>query len=158
MKKIITLNRQSFQEFIYTDFRQACVQRSLYLSEGAYHYIATIACRYLKSDNLFQQNGAQRSIPTLAFLYRDALQAKTLAEQRQLIQSLADTSFFLASFFPTIWRRRGLDKRYFSAMGESAYDALASLRTDLPCLEIAQQFSAITLCLGEVIFPHYTQH
>ena len=77
MRKIVQLSNQTFQEFIYIAMRAECSQRNVVLTEETHHYIANIAHRYLNSDHLFQQDGQSRSVPTLAFLYRDALASNT---------------------------------------------------------------------------------
>ena len=147
------ISDQTMTEFFYQNFRTECRKIELKLDEKSQHYVVNLAVRYAHSDQLFMQEGDGKSLPTLAFLYRDALAASSKRERNGLIQTLGDTALFLAAFFPTVWQRRGLNRSYFIAMSESAFSYLALLETtnDSPFAELAEKNEPVATCLGKTL-------
>ncbi|MDX1344170.1 MAG: hypothetical protein R3227_17490 [Reinekea sp.] len=154
------LSDQNLTEYLFNSLQDALAEYPLSIREETQVYVAHLALRYLNSDQLFIQQGQQRSLPTLAFLYRDALAAGSERERDALIRTLGDTALFLAACFPDVWRRRGLNRRYFLSMGENAFGFLASAKraNQFPFDELAAEFTGIATCLGKAVFPDRVQH
>jgi len=153
MTKKIIITDQNISEFFHQKFREECENTDLYLSDEGYVYVVNLAVRFLNSEQLFLQEGHQKSLPTLAYLYKDALAAETKRDRVNLIRTLGDTALFLAAFFPNVWQRRGISRTYFISMSENAFQylALTELNQGFPYRELSEKNEAIANCLGKVI-------
>lgn len=122
-------------------------------------YLEELLCRHLRSEQLFVNDHGHYSLPTLAFLYQDALNAAGPRDQVSLLQKLGDTAFFLAALFPHVWSRRGLTESYFHDMGRAAYGSLSSFRLPNAAvfLELADRFSLAVRWVRDIFHPPLKQ-
>lgn len=160
MTSQIYLSDQTINHYFYESLKQSFLDHSVSVQDDTHAYVVNVAVHYLASENLFLQDGDGHSLPTLAYLYRDALESESVRHRKNIIRTLGDTALFLAACFPNIWQRRGLGRGYFISMGESAFDyltALDKLHTE-PYRELAANFESIADCLGLAVFRKETHH
>jgi hypothetical protein len=160
MPRIIALSEQSLHEYFFDTLRANSQRYSLDLTDDTHAYLVNLSIRFLHSEQLFLQDEYGLSLPTLAFLYRDALAVKNERDRHNLVRTLGDTALFLAACFPDVWQRRGLSRSYFIDMGESAFDTLIGLDRErrFPYQHLANDFEAIANCLGLSVFNKPLSH
>lgn len=94
------------------------------LSDAVIHYLANILIRFSRSNNLFIKDNQSKCLPTLAFLYQDAHQAKTSYKRNISLRQLGDSALFIGALFPEHYANKGINRDYFIGMGGGAYCAL----------------------------------
>lgn len=95
------------------------------LSENTLVYLVKLLVFYSDSRHFFEANEHGLRLPTLAFIYRDAHEAKTTSQKLINLRRLGDLSLFIGSLFPDKLKRAGIKKDYFIGMGGGAYSTLA---------------------------------
>jgi len=117
-------------------------------------YLAGLLDGFLASERLFVErpDGSVDSEP-LALILLKALAAER-RERAAHLKRLGDTSLFVSGFFGDSLARSAVDERYYRAMGERAYEALADVergaRLEALYAELAQRFEQLTDCLAEI--------
>jgi len=117
-------------------------------------YLADLLDGFLASERLFVErpDGSVDSEP-LALILLKALAAER-RERAAHLKRLGDTSLFVSGFFGDSLARSAVDERYYRAMGERAYEALADVergaRLEALYAELAQRFEQLTDCLAEI--------
>ena len=127
---------QSPQEFFRELVSEAMSHRRLKVQAPTEFYLVSLLARFLAREELFTESpdGTAGSEPLALVLLR------ALSEDRQRryegLRRLGDTSLFLSGFFGDSLARSSVDAAYYIAMGERAYDTLASSRGPAGATEI----------------------
>jgi hypothetical protein len=133
---------------------EALSHRRIRVSEEAELYVADLLDGFLASERLHaeQPDGSVEAEP-LALILLKALAAER-RERAAHLKRLGDTSLFVSGFFGDSLAHAAVDERYYRAMGERAYEALASVergaRLTALYAELARRFEALTDCLAEI--------
>jgi len=133
---------------------EVLAHRRIRVSEEAELYVADLLDGHLASERLFVErpDGSVDSEP-LALILLKALAAER-RERAAHLKRLGDTSLFVSGFFGDSLARSAVDERYYRAMGERAYEALADVergaRLEALYAELAQRFEQLTDCLAEI--------
>lgn len=145
--------RQSLSEFFFHSLQQVADQQSVNLSEQSEHYLMNMLVRFASSEQLFVHDESGYGLPTLAFLYRDALNAVREDERLGLLQKLGDTALFVGAVYPKVWRRRGLNEDYFVGMGMGAYAARGAYEVGDASLyvELSEQFESFMYLVRQTV-------
>ncbi len=98
---------------------------SLPVAEETVWYVINLLNHFAQSNNFFIQELKQKTLPTLAFLYKDATETKSNSNRNKLLRKLGDSSLFMGAWFSELYHRKGINKDYFIGMGNAAYDYLA---------------------------------
>jgi len=133
---------------------EVLAHRRIRVSQEAELYVADLLDGHLASERLFVErpDGSVDSEP-LALILLKALAAER-RERAAHLKRLGDTSLFVSGFFGDSLARSAVDERYYRAMGERAYEALADVergaRLEALYAELAQRFEQLTDCLAEI--------
>jgi len=128
--------------------------RRIRLREETEFYLVELLDGFLVSERLYvqQADGSVDSEP-LALILLGALGADG-RERSARLKRLGDTSLFLSGFFGDSLARSAVDERYYRAMGERAYEALADAergaRLEALYAELAQRFEQLVDCFAEI--------
>ena len=88
-------------------------------------YIVNLLSHYTLSENIYENGPDGVSIKPLAFIYKDAMEAKTSEERNQYLRKLGDVALFISGFFSGSLSRSLVGVDYFASMGGNAYSSLA---------------------------------
>jgi hypothetical protein len=133
---------------------EVLAQRRIKVRQETELYVADLLDGFLASERLFVErpDGSVDSEP-LALILLKALAAER-RERAAHLKRLGDTSLFVSGFFGESLARSAVDERYYRAMGERAYEALADVergaRLEALYAELAQRFELLTDCLAEI--------
>ncbi len=128
--------------------------RRIKVREETEFYLVDLLDSFLASERLFVErpDGSVDAEP-LALILLKALEAGGRERAAQL-KRLGDTSLFVSGFFSDMVARSAVDGRYYRAMGERAYGALADAergaRFTALYAELAARFDQLTDCLAEI--------
>jgi hypothetical protein len=125
---------------------------SLALSDDTLSYLVNLLVFYSDSRHFFEENDHGLSLPTLAFIFRDAQEAKTTSQKLIKLRRLGDVSLFIGSLFPDKLMRAGIKKDYFVGMGGGAYSTLAEQNYCNPDVfnELSVRFPRLLQIIGAV--------
>jgi hypothetical protein len=128
--------------------------RRIKVREETEFYLVHLLDSFLASERLFVErpDGTVDAEP-LALILLKALEAGG-RERAAHLKRLGDTSLFVSGFFSDAVARSAVDGRYYRAMGERAYGALADVergaRLEALYAELAARFEQLTDCLAEI--------
>jgi hypothetical protein len=115
--------------------------RKLRIHEETEFYLVCMLERFLERQELYVESpDGQAQIEPLALLLLRALE-ESRQRRWQGLRRLGDTSLFLAGFFGDSLSRAAVDGAYYVAMGERAYEALASSRGPAGSAEVFGELS-----------------
>lgn len=92
-------------------------------------YLTHLLARYVRSDELFEQDEEGVQIQPLAVLYCNAAATRDAQARRDQLQKLGDLALFISGWFAHNLERRRVGVRYYVQMGECAYDWLSETPT-----------------------------
>ncbi len=143
------------ESFFFEMVRTAIDHQQVKLMPETEFYVVRLMKRFIFSDALYSRdrNGGLQEQP-IAFLYKEALEAGAVPEQKALFQNVGDISLFFAGFFQERLRRSNLDLGYFIGLGGSAYQNAARRSDDRHFQdlfsELSDQFGRCVDVLSEV--------
>ena len=88
-------------------------------------YIVNLLSHYTLSENIYEKGEEGKSIKPLAFIYKDAMEARSDEERNQCLRKLGDIALFISGFFAGSLNRSLVGVDYFVSMGGNAYSSLA---------------------------------
>lgn len=91
-------------------------------------YITQLLSRYVRSEQLFEQDEEGLQVKPLAVLYCNAATAQDQHARRDHLKKLGDLALFVSGWFAHNLERRRVGIRYYVQMGECAYDWLSDCR------------------------------
>jgi len=119
---------QTPHEFFRELVSGALSHRRLKVQALTEYYLVSLLARFLERNELYGEgpDGAAGAEPLALLLLR----AMSEGHRRRYegLRRLGDTSLFVSGFFGDSLARASVDVDYYIAMGERAYDALASSR------------------------------
>lgn len=121
-------------------------------------YLANLLATFVRAEQLYDRTPDGVMIRPLAYLYGDAVNARTREEEFRALQRLGDLALFVTGLFAHSLGRSLVDVDYYIAMGGNAYACLAasgrlsSSRRALRAVfgELAQRFKDLVDVLAEV--------
>ncbi len=116
---------QSLFEYLNKQLQIENGQSTKEISEYTICYLANLLTKYSHSSELLTQEQYKNSLPTLAFLYRDAREAVNENIRINLLRKLGDSALFMGAWFAKLYQKKGIGKDYFLGMGSAAYEYLA---------------------------------
>lgn len=119
------ISEQKLMEFLHERLSAEVANAARPLAEDTVWYLGNLLVQFSDSKQLFVEEFDRLTLPTLAFLYRDAREADTPHEKNLLLRKLGDTALFVGALFPEAFLKRGIRKDYFIGMGGGAYSYLA---------------------------------
>lgn len=114
----------NLQAFFHESITGAARSRRLDAGDATLHYLTHLLADYAKTERLFDHTETGPRLRPLAMIYRDALDAPSVAERRLWLQRLGDLALFVAGWFSGRLSRRLTDLDYCIAMGGNAYGYL----------------------------------
>lgn len=122
VKLITDLN---MNEYFNDAIHDAINHQHVHLNEDTVVYIVNLLTYYTLSENVFEMEEEGMSSKPLAFIYKDAVEAKSDEERNASFRKLGDTALFTSGFFAASLQRSAVGLDYFVSMGGSAYSYLA---------------------------------
>ena len=153
MERTTTLiANNNLNEWFKYRLSDATQNSSLALSEDTLSYLVNLLVYYSDSRHFFEQSDHGLSLPSLAFIFRDAHEAKTTSQKLTKLRRLGDVSLFIGSLFPDKLMRAGIRKDYFIGMGGGAYSTLAEQNYCNPDVfnELSVRFPRLLQIIGAV--------
>jgi hypothetical protein len=123
----------SLEDFFRDEVCSVCKKQNLELDANIASYVAQLLVRFSESSSFIEQHlpsGEKAKEPILALLWLEGLQKKPF-EQITQMQYLGDIALFTTGFFADRIERSMLDRDYYMAMGEQAYQQVGSLQRSL---------------------------
>lgn len=88
-------------------------------------YITRLLTRYVRSEELFEQDEDGVQLKPLAVLYCNAASARDYKDRCDHLKKLGDLALFVSGWFAHNLERRRVGTNYYVQMGETAYDWLS---------------------------------
>lgn len=122
------------------------------ITEGTLSYLVNLLVHFSQSKNFFTSNEEGLNFPTLAFLFCDASQAKTISTKLMNLRQLGDSALFIGAMFPEKLGRAGIKKDYYIGMGGGAYSTLAEYNYGDPAVfsELSARFPKLLQVIANV--------
>lgn len=120
----------SLEDFFKDELRLAAKKQNLEIDYDVAFYVAQLLTKFSKSSAQLSQvlpNGETSKDPVLALLWLEGLQ-KNPKEQLIQMRYLGDISLFTTGFFSERIEKFSLDRDYYLAMGEQAYQQAGTLQ------------------------------
>jgi hypothetical protein len=136
----------------------AVARQGLTVQDETVLYLANLLANFVRAEQLYDRTPDGVMIRPLAYLYGDAVNARTREEEFRALQRLGDLALFVTGLFAHSLGRSLVDVDYYIAMGGNAYacladsDRLSSTRRALRAVfgELAQRFTDLVDVLAEV--------
>ena len=150
----------SLEDFFQAEVLAVSKKQNVELDLHVSAYVARLLVRFSQSSSIVEQHlpsGEKSKEPVLALLWLEGLQKRPF-EQITQMQYLGDVALFTSGFFSDRIEKSVLDRDYYMAMGEQAYQQVGSLqrslRSDLALRELffklAQTFPSMVSILEEI--------
>lgn len=137
--------RNDLHDHMKECFENSLKKRNLELNKLTQHYVVSMLVDFSNITMLNNVNG----LPTLALLYKDAIEAngsrKILAYRR-----LGDISLFLSGFFLEYVKKTNTGLGYYIDMGQCAYHSAFQLFPNPVFDEISRKFVHTVVALNNV--------
>jgi len=94
-------------------------------------YISSLMSDFIQTKTLFQEDPVSNKMTneTLAFLYQDALTARTKSQAMETFRRMGDVSMVVSGFFGDQFSSKIIDVDYYVEMGGNAYIEVAARTT-----------------------------
>ncbi|MEM0911319.1 MAG: hypothetical protein AAGJ37_10120 [Pseudomonadota bacterium] len=125
MNERCLISEQNLIQYLTKKVECEVSQASLPVAEETIWYVINLLNYFAQSNNFFVQELKRKTLPTLAFLYKDASETKSNSNRNKLLRRLGDSSLFMGAWFSELYHRKGINRDYFIGMGNAAYDYLA---------------------------------
>jgi hypothetical protein len=96
-------------------------KRGLQTGPPTINYVAGLLAKFVRAERLFERTAGGVQTPVLAFIYGQAMEARSTDERCACMQRLGDVSLFLSGVFADSFNRKLVDVDYYMSMGEGAY-------------------------------------
>ena len=116
-------------EYFHNAVRSTAGRHRLNADEATLHYVASLLCRYARSEKVFDYAEQRLQLRPLALLYGEALEAHGHRERCLWLQRLGDLALFVGGLFSGRLSRHFKDLDYCVAMGGNAYGYLQHTAT-----------------------------
>jgi hypothetical protein len=114
----------NLQAFFHGSLQHAAKKHRLDAGDATLHYLTHLLTDYALTDRVFDHTEDGKRLRPLAMLYKDAVSATSLREQRLWLRRLGDVALFIGGLFAGRLSRRFTDLEYCIAMGGNAYGYL----------------------------------
>jgi hypothetical protein len=111
--------------FFHDAVRDAADDIQLAADAATLHYLASLLCGYVRSEQVFDYADNRLQLRPLALLYSEALEAGSTSERNLWLQRLGDLALFVGGLFSGRMHRHFQDLDYCVAMGGNAYGYLS---------------------------------
>ena len=152
---IVDTNVREFFQGLVTD---AVANQHVETTEETVYYVVNLLVGFSDSRVLFEQTPDGLHIKPLAYLYGEALEARSANERNHALKQLGDLALFISGIFTDSLNRKLVDVDYYIAMGGNAYGHLSDVTRDASRWqvfsdifdELAGKFTDFVDVLGEV--------
>lgn len=117
------------ESFFHESVSDSISSQNLDVCDETVVYLTHLLTRYVRSDQLFEQDEEGMQLKPLAVLYCNAAGARDLQARRDYLRKLGDLALFISGWFAHNLERRRVGVRYYVQMGECAYEWLSECRT-----------------------------
>lgn len=117
------------ESFFHESVSDSISSQNLDVCDETVVYLTHLLTRYVRSDELFEQDEEGMQLKPLAVLYCSAAGARDLQARREYLRKLGDLALFVSGWFAHNLERRRVGVRYYVQMGECAYEWLSECRT-----------------------------
>lgn len=117
------------ESFFHESVTDSISSQNLDVCDETVVYLTHLLSRYVRSDELFEQDEEGMQLKPLAVLYCSAAGARDLQARRDYLRKLGDLALFISGWFAHNLERRRVGVRYYVQMGECAYEWLSECRT-----------------------------
>lgn len=119
------ITAMNINEYFNDAIQQAVAHQHLSRNDDTIVYIVNLLSHFALSENVYEPDTEGRSIKPLAFIYKDAVEARSEEERIQCYRRLGDVALFISGFYAESLNRSLVGVDYFVSMGGSAYSSLA---------------------------------
>jgi len=137
--------------YFHDAVQTAAGEQHLGADEATLHYVASLLCRYARSEQLFDYAQQRLHLRPLALLYGEALEAHGHRERCLWLQRLGDLALFCGGLFSGRLSRHFHDLDYCVAMGGNAYGYLGQAATRPGEQAQAAVFGQLALHFGHFV-------
>jgi len=124
---IVDTNVREFFQGLVND---AVANQHVETTEETVYYVVNLLVAFSDSRVLFEQTPDGLQIKPLAFLYGEALEARSENERNYALKQLGDLALFISGIFTDSLNRKLVDVDYYIAMGGNAYGYLSDVTRD----------------------------
>ena len=146
------------REFFRDSLGEALARQQVEAEDHTVHYVVNLLTLFTRAEELYGDAPAGRSMPPLAHMLAEAVEADTERDRDRRLQRLGDVALFMAGFFPDFFARKPVDVDYYIRMGGAAYGTLADRARPSSgseafggvFAELACKFAAFVDVIGEI--------
>lgn len=125
MNESSVISQQRLFEYLIEKLQNELATASILIEEDTVWYLGNLLTQFSQSENFLIQEQHTKTLPTLAFLYRDARETHSAKNKQNLLRKLGDSALFMGAWFTELYRCKGINQDYFIGMGHAAYDYLS---------------------------------
>ncbi len=119
------LTESSLRAYFHDSLSRAMQNQRVEAEDATVWYLTNLLTQFSRSENLFEHTTAGPTLRPLALLYAAAIEARSTAQRRLVLQRLGDVALFLSGVLAGRLSRRLRDVDYCIAMGGRAYGCLS---------------------------------
>lgn len=116
------------ESFFHESISESISSQNLDVCDETVVYLTHLLTRYVRSDQLFEEDEEGMQLKPLAVLYCNAAGARDLQARRDYLRKLGDLALFVSGWFSHTLERRRVGVNYYVQMGECAYEWLGECR------------------------------
>ena len=117
---------KSLEGYFYHRIQKICNHRNFRASDAALWYLVNTLVIFGSKGFGNQMASGERYLPTLAQIYRRALESTDEISRQRSLKKLGDFALIIAGFFTQAIYRRNVDLDYYVGMGGNAYGYLSN--------------------------------
>jgi hypothetical protein len=115
--------KEHFQQTVVA----ALASQKVQAEEDTVYYLVNLLDHFSRAENLFSATEDGSTIPPLALLYAQALEANDMETRQHLLRRLGDVALVVGGVFPGSLSRKLVDVDYYIGMGGSAFSHLSDM-------------------------------
>lgn len=117
------------EAFFHESVTDSVSNQNVDVCEETVVYITQLLAQYVRSERLFEEDEDGVQLKPLAVLYCNAATARDEKARRDYLKQLGDLALFVSGWFSRNLERRRIGVRYYTQMGETAYECLSEYST-----------------------------
>lgn len=119
------ITRMDLREFFHDSICSAVAHQKQDITPETIFYLTNLLTEFTHTERAFDHHCEGKSLPALAMLYLEAIEATSRELQNCHLKKLADLSLFISGLFSYSLNKSLIDVDYYVAMGGNAYGYLA---------------------------------
>lgn len=117
------------QAFFHESVTDSVSNQNVDVCEETVVYVTQLLAKYVRSEHLFEEDEDGVQLKPLAVLYCNAASTQDHKARHDYLKKLGDLALFVSGWFSFNLERRRVGVRYYTQMGECAYEWLSEHRT-----------------------------